>query len=89
MLVQETTHDVPTTADGQGSMRMYNAANPPIIQAPFDPNGDVPSTNNYQASTSSTPQSRATQKPAFPVLLSSARFIKVGASHGRHELDHT
>lgn len=28
MLVQETTVDVPTTADGQGSMRMYI---PPLI----------------------------------------------------------
>lgn len=88
MLVQETTHDVPTTADGQGSMRMYNPANPPIIQASFEPNGDVPSTDSYQASMSSTPQSQATQKPAFPALSSSARFTKVGAPPERHKTDH-
>lgn len=73
MLIQESYHDVPTTADGQGTMRMY--PNLPAMQPSINQNAVL---TTKQAFMSSTPQSQATRTPASQVWSSSARSTKVG-----------
>lgn len=70
MLIQESYHDVATTADGQGTMRVYPE---PILSL-----YNKPVLTIEQAFMSSIPQFPAIRTPASQAWLSSARSTKVG-----------
>ncbi|KAL8719107.1 MAG: hypothetical protein Q9225_003842 [Loekoesia sp. 1 TL-2023] len=73
MLIEESHQDVPTNADGKGTMRTKPRVHPFFHRS---------SNNTQQASSSSIPKSQTIPKPAFPALSSFRKSIKI---HGKSD----